>query len=166
MGTSEWEAFVPRSHMLHLLTLGASCVCCFLSSRRPRSCSILVVPLFLIAPPFYTIGGAIFFAYLSITQSLPACLPLRMSLSSTRAGVLRFLGVPYGYWTACLPVPPCPHQSFPLLGLLPMMSSFQSFRSSSRPTGSHRQSPRFSTRRAGRGACSVLRCFSCPHTVV
>ena len=22
MGTSEWEAFVPRSHMPHLLTLG------------------------------------------------------------------------------------------------------------------------------------------------
>ena len=47
-----------------------------LSTRRPRSCSILVVPLFLIAPPFYTIGGAISFCLLIITLCPSrACLP-------------------------------------------------------------------------------------------
>lgn len=72
MGTSEWEAFVPRSHMLHLLTLGASFVCCFYYGAP--ALANLVVPLFLSPRPTNRVGGAIFFAYSSITQSLPACL--------------------------------------------------------------------------------------------
>lgn len=68
-------------------------VVCFLllSTRRPHSCSILVVPLFLIAPPFYTIGGAISFSLLIIMSSLPTY-PRRMSLSSARVDAVRFFG--------------------------------------------------------------------------
>lgn len=88
MGTSEWEAFVPRSHMPHLLTGGVVCFL-LLSTRRPRSCSILVVPLFLIAPPFYTISGAISFCLLIITLCPPrACLPC-FGFAADRFGRLR-----------------------------------------------------------------------------
>ena len=38
--------------------------------------------------------------------------------------------------------------------------------SSSRPTAPHRPSPRHPTRWAGRSACSVLWCLSCPHAVI
>lgn len=91
-------------------------VVCFLllSTWRPRSCSILVVPLFLIAPPFYTIGGAIFFLpwlghsifELAITARFVSPYPRRSHLP-VRASC--------GFWgfhmgpspRACLPVPPC-----------------------------------------------------------
>lgn len=58
-----------------------------------------------------------------------------------------FLEVSYG--TVCLPVPLCLSVSS-LLGTPLVMSSFQSSRSSSRPTYPHRPSPRPPTRRAGR----------------
>ena len=78
-----------------------------------------------------------------------------------------FLEVSYG--TAC-PVLVCPSRRvssvLPLHGTPLVMSSFQSPRSSSRPTGSHRPSPRLSTRRAGRGCLLGLRGLSCPHAVV
>ena len=88
MGTSEWEAFVPRSHMLHLLTLGASFVCCFYYGAP--ALANLVVPLFLSPRPTNRVGGAIFFCLL-INHTIIACLSRRrMSSSSARAGVLRF----------------------------------------------------------------------------
>lgn len=60
---------------------------------------------------------------------------------------------------SCLP-PRCASSALPLHGTSLVMSSFQSYRSSSRPTASHRPSPRPSTRRAGSvGACFLLRCL-------
>lgn len=129
---------------------GASCVFCFYRHGAPALAN-LVVPLFLSPRPTNRVGGAIFFAYSSITQSLPACLvggchphlPVRMPCG--------FLEVSYG--TVCLPVPLCLSVSS-LLGTPLVMSSFQSSRSSSRPTYPHRPSPRPPTRRAGRLALS------------
>lgn len=69
MGTSEWEAFVPRSHMPHLLTLGRRVFFAFIDTASP----LLLYPRrssLLIAPPFYTIGGAISFSLLIITLCL------------------------------------------------------------------------------------------------
>lgn len=82
----------------------------------------LVVPLFLIAPPFYTIGGAISFCLLIITIYPPrACLSRlgfadrfgrlrRRDVRSRRSHLLvrapcDFLEVSYG--TVCLPIPLC-----------------------------------------------------------
>lgn len=105
---------MPRSHMLHLLTLGASCVCCFLSSRRPRSCSILVVPLFLIAPPFYTIGGAIFFCLL-INYTIIACLPSPADVALIYpCGRLAFFGGSIWILDRLLTRPAVPSSVFPL----------------------------------------------------
>ena len=120
MGTSEWEAFVPRSHSLTSFR-GRRVFSAFIDTASPLL-PILVVPLFLIAPPFYTIGGAIFFRLLTITIYPPrACLP-RLGFTD-RFGRLRrrdvrarrshlpvrapcgFLEVSYG--TAC-PVLACP----------------------------------------------------------
>lgn len=49
-----------------------------------------------------------------------------------------------------MPAPPCLIRIPSYPAPLPVISSFQSPRSSSRPTGFHRQSPRHPTRRAGR----------------
>lgn len=158
-------AFVPRSHMLHLLTRGTSCVCCFLSTRRPP---LLLYPRrssLLIAPPFYTIGGAISFCLLIIPLCpfLPAC-PVggcHYHLTARASCVFcRFHMGPFA----------CPSRrtssALPLHDTPLVISSFQSPRSSPRPTGSHRHSPRSPTRLAGRAACFPMRCLSCPHAVI
>ena len=52
MGTSEWEAFVPRSHMPHLLTWGRRVFSAFIDMASPllllsRRSSLLNRPAFL-----------------------------------------------------------------------------------------------------------------------
>lgn len=113
MGTSEWEAFVPRSHMPHLLIGGVVRLLLLLLIRRPRSCSILVVPLFLIAPPVRYdrrgdflpwLGHSIF--ELAITARFVSPYPRRSHLP---------VWASCGFWgfhmgpspRACLPAPPC-----------------------------------------------------------
>lgn len=68
-------AFVPRSHMLHLLTRGAVVrLVLLIDTASPHSCSILVVPLFLSPRPTNRVGGAISFAHSSCCARLLACL--------------------------------------------------------------------------------------------
>lgn len=121
----------------------------------------------LIAPPFYTIGGAISFYLLIITIYPPrACLP-RLGFAD-RFGRLRrrdvrarrshlpvrmpcdFLEVSYG--TAC-PVLACPSRRdssvLPLHGTPLVMSSFQSLRSLVSPLTSYRLAPRIIDKRGG-----------------
>lgn len=133
---------------------GASCVCCFLSSRRPPLLPILVVPLFFNRPACSTSRrGDFFFAYSSsrYTRLVLAC---PVSGSPIGSGGLRrrdvrarrshlpvrmpcdFLEVSYG--TAC-PVLACPLRCassvLPLHGTPLVMSSFQSPRSLVSPYG-------------------------------
>lgn len=123
MGTSEWEAFVPRSHMLHLLTLGTPFVCCFyygvpalaLSSSFLSSC----------CPACSMSRRGDFF--LPTHQSHNYCLlvPSADVILICPCGRLAFF---VGFiWDrlpcACLPAPPCLIRLAPLPGTLPMMSS-------------------------------------------
>lgn len=110
------------------------------------------------------------FFCLLINHTIIACLSRRrMSSSSARAGVLRFF---VGFiWDrlprACLPAPPC---------LIRLAITRHASRDAIVPiatlivspyaTAPHRPSPRHSTRWAGRSACSVLWCLSCPHAVI
>lgn len=93
-----------------------------LSTRRPTLAN-LVVPLFLIAPPFYTIGGAISFYLLIIMSSSPAYHPRRMSLSSTRADAVRFFGGFIWILDRLLARPAVPHPSAPYPTRCPVMLS-------------------------------------------
>lgn len=116
---------------------------------------ILVVPLFLIAPPFYTIGGAISFCLLIITIYPPRACLSRLGFAD-RYGCCCVM--PSSYPCGCLAVfcgfhtgpLACPSRRassvLPLHGTPLVMSSFKSPRSSSRSTASHRLSPRSSTR--------------------
>ena len=139
MGTSEWEAFVPRSHMLHLLTRDVVRLLLLINTTSPlllytRRSSLLNRPAFL-----YDRRGDFFCRF-----HMGSLRPVPAYPSRRASSVLLLHGTPL------------------------VMSSVIALspRSSSRPTAPHRPSPRLSTRRAGRGACLVLRCLSCPHAVV
>lgn len=151
-------------------------VVCFLllSTWRPRSCYFLVVPLFLIAPPFYTIGGAISFCLLIITL----CLSL-LALSRVRRWTRLLLRdacllpvlMSYDFWgfhmneTACLPAPPClirlaltRHASRDVI--VPIVSLIVS------PcVPSSLLAPSFRRDRRG-GRLLPMRCLSCSHAVI
>lgn len=153
---------------------GASYVCCFLSIRRPPTLANLVVPFFLSPRPTNRVGGAISFCLLIITIYPPRACLSRLGFAD-RFGRLRrrdicarrshlpvrmpcgFLEVSYG--TAC-PVLACPSRRassvLPLHGTPLVMSSFQSPRSSSRPTVPI--APRLISRHARRGGVLAWSC--------
>lgn len=147
MGTSEWEAFVPRSHMPHLLTWGRRVFFfAFIDTAPP----LLLTSSFLSScRPAYSSNRRGDFFLPTHHHVIIACLPFPADVALIYpCGCLAFFGGFIWILNRLLARPAVPHP-FPM----PAMSSFQSSRSSSRPTGSHRLSPRSSTRRAGRVAC-------------
>lgn len=154
MGASEWEAFVPRPHKPHLLTGGVVRLLLLINTASPLL-PILVVPLFLIAPPFYTIGGAISFCLLIITIYPPRACLSRLGFAD-RYGCCCVM--PSSYPCGCLAVfcgfhtgpLACPSRRassvLPLHGTPLVMSSVPIAPLIVSPYVSHRPSPRHPTR--------------------
>lgn len=111
----------------------------FIDTASPALAN-LVVPLFLIAPPYQSSRwGDFFLPPHHHVMPVPACLPRRrMSLSSARAGVLRSFFFVGFIWDRLLARSAVSHPPCPYTARLLVMPSFQS--------------PRPSTRRAGRAA--------------
>lgn len=130
----------------------------FLSSYRPACSSSRRDDFFL---PW--LGHSIF--ELAITARFVSPYPRRSHLPvRASCGFWRFhMGPP----APCLLAPSPPHASsvLPLLGTPLVMSSSHRF-AHRLALRSHRPSPRFSTRRAGRGCLLPMRRLSCPHAVI